>query len=432
MSLSIITTPAEFDAMLDRLPVITDNIDGVPIDKRATELTKEEFAILNAWATKNVFFCQVRLNRALAVHILDAVEVDPKTSQYHFSTGSGKETKYYYCGRNKANRTWRKGSLGQVTKEGLSHDIINSYWGLSDPGIINAIREITSLQHRAIAVVHTADTTGQNVEIPLWLQIGMPPQFTGLIDRNKSRTGADEEFVDRKQFDEQLLLECTEYLEPKDIPKVRQTCSEMLVTVLNNVYCRFTGHDVHANKSLLPSERQRLSLKKCFAGDNGEALERLIAKVYFGSLSEDGKKCLFVKTFSPALVTTALVLASNKNNDSLTQAEVDEFGYDIDIDDELVETTLNLLRESADAGDAAFSPAIAELAKVKANLKKAGGGAPRMPEIMGAFVSAHAQLLESGAITSPVWPNMRERAKNKKAGTYRIYGGYDKGLTEQE
>lgn len=431
----IISTPQELEAAFVELrqrvngdyDETTQEICGVSRWKRTEELTASEFATLNAFATRVVRFYKLKLDKALAIAILGARQVDPAKESYDLALGDKKSGIYYKCERNKHNRFFSLSRCGKKEKEGLLHDMLLMYWGLADTALVDCLEQIVSLQHRAKAYLAADfESGGDLAPIEIWLQIGTPPQFAGLVDRNRSRTSSDQEYTDVTRFPEDLIVDVFGEVLPDQFPKIRTDAADLLVTVSNWTICRMQGINVHPNKDNTPSERQRLRFIRLFDSDMGNHLERLILQVLHGSKNEKGKKSLWVDTFTPSMVATALVLYSNRTEEPIDPLT---FEGEIPILNSIVDKTIELLKESSEKGSQAFSPAIEELATASKAIKASGGGAINQPEKFNALVSAMSQLLDGGAITEKVFDSKADRKKRKKGDieAYRIFGGRDTG-----
>lgn len=309
------------------------------------------------------------------------------------------------------------------------HDMLLHYWGLADVALVDCLEQIVSLQHRAKAYLAACyENGGTLAPIEIWVQIGTPPQFSGLVDRNRSRSSSDQEYTDVTRFPEDMILEVFGEVLPKDIPGIRTAAADLLVTVANWVMCRFRGVNIHPNKDNTPSERKRLAFIRLFDGSDGNALEKLVLQVLHGSKNEKGKKSLWVDTFAPSMVATALVLYSNRDLEPIDPLDVENID-EIPILQSVVDKVIDLLKSSSEKGSQAFSPAIEELALAGKSIKSAGGGAISQPEKFNALVSAMSQVLETGSIETPTFDGKKDRAKRKKGQieAYRVFGGRDTG-----
>ena len=435
-----ITTPEELDFAFSELEARvgsnwnpeTQEICGISRFKRTEELTQAEFATLNQFASKVVRFYKLVMTKQLAEAILGAREVDPAKESYDLALGDKKTGKYYRCERNKHNRYFAMSRVGKKEKEGLLHDMLQGYWGLADTALVDCLGQIVSLQHRAKAYLAACyENGGELAPIEIWVQIGTPPQFAGLVDRNRSRSASDQEYTDVTRFTNDIIVDVFGEVVPDHIPKIRSEASDLLITVSNWVICRFQGINIHPNKDNTPSERQRLRFIRLFDSDMGNHLERLVLQVLAGSKNEKGKKSLWVDTFAPSMIATTLLLYSNKDYEPIDPLT---FEGEIPILQSIVDKVIDLLKESSEKGSQAFSPAIEELAAAAKAIKASGGGAISAQEKFNALVSAMSQLLGTGAITDKVFDSKAERKKRKKGDieAFRIFGGRDTGPQKSE
>lgn len=427
-----IETVEQFDKFMGEIAGPVDGqIEGVSVHERAALLDATKIQRLNKWAAANMKAAVVWLDLELAKHISGAEVVDGKVEQYHFAIGKGTDRVYYRLTKNVGNRPFTAAKVGDGHKEGYLHDWANGLWTMGDPGIIEAGGNIASLQHRAIACMMSHAINPDTPTVPVALLVGLPPQFGDNLDKGKVRTPSDREYRDVGQFPQSLVSEVFNFAEgfepePKDMEKLRKTLSSDIVTVCNYVHCRLRGVDVHATKKQLPSERQRLQFKAAFDTDNGNALERLLLQVTAASKDEAGKPKEWTKAFTVPMVVCGIILASNRmDTDEPINPDVREEVEGLRIDDTIVEETLSALSKSPSEGEAYFAPAIKEIAKAKRDAKAKTGGSVSTKRLMSAFVFAHLQILDDGAISQKVWENVSQAKGAKAQKTYRHYGGVD-------
>lgn len=407
-------------------------VAGVPRHMRFEQLTSEQIARLNDWFFKNGTCVVLRLTgTALCLHILGAREVDPAKESFNLELGKGKEKVYYWCEANAHNRIVKQGNLGSLSKEGLIYDMVNSYYGLGPAAHIDCYGMILSLQHRCIAKImvnlELGDDRGMETPIDIVTIVGMPPQLAATLDRGAPKTKQDQEFIDREMFTRTFLEESCglEYV-PENVEKLRNELAGYLVTVRNNLWSRLHGTGYHPSGKNSPSTRQALALQQCFDDlGEGDTLQRLIARVWARSMSEDGKKGLWVKQLSVPMIATAIVLASNEGADKW------EVGSSIAVDDAITDTVLNALGVVSDEGNAGLSNYVREIAKVRKDPKKPSG-LDRW--IFWGLTATISDLLGEGVTEQAYFPNVTkalEKAIKDGKKSYPIFGGMDIGPTKE-
>lgn len=424
----LVDSIASYDAMIADHCLGQDvkEIAGVPRHMRFEELTAEQIAALNEWFFRNGTVCVLRINSVeLALHILGAREVDPAKEPFNLERGKGKEKTYYWCETNAHNRMVKTGNLGNLTKEGLIYDMVNHYFGLGPCAHIDAYAWILSLQHRLIAYIQASDELGQNVDpIDLITIVSMPPQLAATLDRGAPKTKQDQEFIDREMFTAEFLAnDCGLEYVPENVEKLRNELAGYLVTVRHNLYSRFHGTGYHPSGKNSPSTRQALALQTCFesVGD-GDSLQRLIARVWARSVTEEGKKGLWVKQLSIPMVATAIVLASNAGSEAWQGTE------SIVIDETIADSVLDALGTVSDQGVEGLSSYVREVAKIRKQPKKPSG-LDRW--IFWGFTSAVSDLLKGeynpDTAYFPVINANLEKAIKSGKKSYPIFGGMDCG-----
>lgn len=424
---NVVCDSASYDALIADhcLPPTETSVCGIGRHERFEDLTPDQIQQLNDYFAKNGSVVILRIESVgFALHVLGATEVDPAKDRYNLVRGTGKEKTYFWCEANQHNRILKSGNLGSITKEGLIYDMVNRYFGLGPVAHIDLWGWILSLQHRLIAWIKGYDETGGEMPpIDIITLVGMPPQLAATLDRGAPKTGADQEFIDRGQFTVEDLRTWLEYV-PEDTEKLRNELAGYLVTVRNNLYSRLNGHNYHPSKPQQPSTREARDLQRCFA-DDGKALERLIAEVWSRSLTEDGKKGLWVKHLPVPMVVTACILASNVDSSQW------EPGTPIAIDSDIVEKILNGLGQCSDEGSEGYSSFLRECARVKKQPKKPSG---LIRWVFWGFVEATVDLLNDsynpdGSYFPSVTTTLVKRVKEGK-DSWPIFGGLDCGPVE--
>lgn len=431
---TVIDNAAAYDALLADhcLAKDVESIAGVPRHKRFEELTADEIAGLNDWFRTNGTVVLIRIDSVdLALHVLGAKEVDPALSPFNLERGSKKDDKkYYWCEANSHNRMIKTGNLGTLTKEGLIYDMVNRYYGLGPAAHIDAYGWILSLQHRLLAYIKGSDEMGDNLPaIELITIVGMPPQLAATLDRGAPKTKQDQEFIDREMFTLEFLTDSCglEYV-PENSEKLRNELAGYLVTVRNNLWSRMHGTGFHPSGANSPSTRQALALQSCFeeVGD-GDALQRVITRVWSQSVGEDGKKKVWTKYVSVPMLTTAIVLASNADSEPWTH------GSPLTVDDSVYTKVMDAIGVISDKGDEGLSSFIREVVALR--------GAPKKPSgidrwVFWGLVGAVSCLLDDTYDTTHNYiPNvtkaLEKKVKDKKI-SYPIFGGVDIGPKTKE
>ena len=416
-------------------------IAGVPRHARFESLSSDDIARLNEWFQENGRLINLRLSTVeMCLAVLGATLVDPAKSVWNLSVGKGKETQYYDCEANRHNRLVKTGNLGNLSKEGLMHDIANGYWGYGPTGHIDAWGWVLNLQHRDISMIEALlETGGDCPPIDIFVMVNMPPQLAATIDRGASKTAADQEFIDQEQFSFDFVSsiitdETGEDYTPDNFGRFRNELAKSLVTVRNNVWSRLRGTGYHPSKAAQPSARQALALQSCFpAIEGGDELQRLVVRCSIAAITESGSKAIWSKHITPPMLATALVLASNAEQDDSWQTD-----NPIDIDDSIVDTVLQAMSVVSDGGDDVVSRYLREIAKIKKQPKKPSG----MDRwIFWGLVGVIQDLLldepvepeydDDGKIVErkyfpSVTATMVKQLREKKL-SYPLFGGYDCG-----
>lgn len=413
--LTVIRTAQDVEQLkVPHADIVDGELCGIPCNKRAALLTKEEYETLNAWTVKNVRCVLLEVNHETVEAIMGLEEVDPKKTPAWLKVGD----KHYASTSNKTNRKLVEARLGSDTQPGYTYDMVHGYWGMADAGVIVADGSIGSLQHRGAGFLR-GETYNPNIGpffIPLLLNI--PPQFVDLIDRGKERSAKEREYRDDSNFTDELLESVLAELPvPTDLPNLRNQWSDTLVTVGNNIYCRCNGIDWHPPKRSLPTDRERLLVAERF--NPSQDLQKLILEVWQASLTPDGKKANWTKTFSNAMVVTAIVLWQNSHHEDKEHLELNW---------SRIQDFLGALTGSS--GENASGPlgnGLADIQKVSADLKKKTGRGSLPPsEVFGSLVTLIGQWDESG-LTDKVWLGTTDRKKAKLNKAYRCFGGVDTG-----
>ena len=425
----IIDSIAAYDAMVEAhcLPASVTEIAGVERHRRFESLTRDEISGLNAWFREHGECVLLSIDSIeFALHILGAKQVDPATEAYNLTRGSGKDKIYYWCHANQHNRIVKVGNLGTLTKEGLVFDLANGYWGLGPAAHIDAYAWLLSLQHRILALIEVLDEGVEVEPMQLLTIVGMPPQLSATLDRGAPKTKQDQEFLDRDMFTHEFLHARLEYVE--NVEKLRNELAGYLVTVRNNVWSRLHGTGYHPSGTNSPSTRNALALQECFEQyADGDALQDLIVKVWQRSITEDGKKGLWVGQLSVPMVATAIVLASN------TSSNAWEPGNPIAIDETIADTILAALGKCSDEGTEGYSSYVREIAKIKKQPKKPSG-IERW--VFWGLVKATTALLadeyDSSVAYFPSVTDALVKKLKKGTTTYPIFGGLDVGPKTME
>lgn len=438
MSMQTINTASEYDAMLAATTIPpSETVGGIERHARFETLDSSQIETLNEYCRENVRVARLVVSSPdMALHILGGAEVNP-TEPYNYVRGSGKTKQYYYCSANQHNRIVKPSNLGDLTKEGLVHDLIGGYWGLGPVAHIDCYGWILSLQHRLFAYIAAYDASGGEVApLEVLTLFGIPPQLAATLDRGAPKTVVDQEFIDRGQFDREFVADVISditgesYL-PENYEKYRNLLSGILVTSRHNIYSRFRGTGYHPSKRQQPSVRQALALQADFTPlERGDELQKLVVAVQLASITEEGKPSLWVgaSPLTPPMVVTAIVLASN-----VDATDRWEPGSPIRVNWEVADMVLRSLKLCSEAGDEGFSSLRRELAKAKAEPKKPTGF-DRF--VFWALVSAIDSLLKGEYDpTQKYYPTVNatliKRLKDGKA-SYPLFGGYDDGPDEKE
>ncbi|GIW60289.1 MAG: hypothetical protein KatS3mg087_1355 [Patescibacteria group bacterium] len=421
-----VSTPDEYDALLDRCclgPNVKD-IEGIDRDARFESLTPEDVKKLDNWFGENGCFVQLTISDLdMALHILGAREVDPTREPFNYVRGKRDERVYYFLSRNVHNRMLKPSNLGDLLKEGLRYDLANGYFVRGPLAQVDAWGTVSNLQHRLFAAIDVHDVTGEFPKFTVLTEVGYPPQLNAVNDRGQPKTGQDQEFIDRTQFTYDDLRKWVEYM-PENVDKVRNELTKILVTSRNNIWSRLHKTGYHPSKKNQPSTREALALQQKF-GNGGKDLEKLITITWEASLSEDGKKTLWAKHISPAMAVTAIVLASNADND-------DDENLLIDFD--LADKILHALRSSSEEGTEGYSKFIREIAAVKKQAKKPTG-LDRW--VFWGFTKSTMDILEKGELDpeTQYFPSVTKKLiEDMRKGriSYPIFGGLDQGPVEVE
>lgn len=418
-----IRTPEEYTAALTRHCLSDDvkDIGGIDRETRFERLFPEHVSLLSQYCLDNAGMYAIEIaSPKMALHILGAREVDPAKEAYNLVLGKGADKVHYWCSKNEHNRMLKKTNLGTPEKEGIVFDISSGYFAVGPMAHIDSWGCILSLQHRLIAWLAAYGKDEKVSPITLLTLIGMPPQLAATLDRGASKTGRDQEFIDRSKFQRELILSEVETVpDDLDLVKVRNELSGFLFTARNNIWSRMNGTGYHPSKKAQPSTREALGMEQdqFAACEHGNELERLIVQCYWAMFAEDGTKRLWVKYFPLPMIVTAIVLASNRNEDWSP-------GDKIVVDQEITEDVLGLLSKASDSGTDNFSRYVAEVAKIKAQAKKPS---PMDRWTFYGLVTVLDSELSGEDYEGNAFPTP---AKMKKGKNPTIFGGMDSGPRE--
>ena len=421
---------------------------------RSEELTAEEVSELNQKTVGNSFACFVQATRENLEALASIRPVQEGEAPQVTIAGKG-----YVFERNKQNRPLSESRVLPVTKPGTySNQAARGLWGtMAGVLLFTDEGQIASAQH-TIAGFLGALENGVDMESSfLFVVFGLPPQFRDWSDKGRARNKKQDSFIDENLFPQELLQELQAELTPagKDHTKERMTLVEFHSKVAASVLARLGGKDISKTGDKLSWADEKLF---CDRFDNSDDLQRLCVMLLEASKDSSGKiasRTWSKELFSPAIVGTGLILASNSADviDTELQAEVvrkeDESPEEyrervltartaklaadapIRINWELVKQVLSLLEQSTDnAGP--LEKVFADLLKRKNDDKKSGATkdylyAPLSRPSISAFVEL-VNNIQAENFSSSCWTSYRLDATTKKyPTTYRNFGGMDCG-----
>lgn len=451
----------------------TEPAKNVP-NVRFAKLSGEDKAILSDYTAKETFSCLVDFNvPGMIEYVLGLVESDG--SMPLFATYDGKG---YSAKRNTHNRKKTNSRIGPANKPGTySNSMVRIHWitNVNDPGLVDCFGFVRSFQHRAGAIKLALPLLKESGgKLPLFPMVfGIPPQFSDMTDKAKSRTAKDDDYCDTEQFPYELIREVQTEMhgEPQltdDLTIVRTKCIELRQKVLGTLRQRLRGSDISKTGDKLTDD-EKMDLIDRLGGS--DIVDRFIVAIYENQRSQSGKlDRQYSLLFSPAIVATGLILASNASevikrqlrsdivrepdetpeqfSDRWNIEEISLLNGPIQIDDTIVELVLTALRESSsDAGP--LQKVFSTLFDKKKNDKKAQSVKSHLYEPLSlAAMSAFVQLVknivgsvdhelfpDASSIDTSVWTVYRNISENpdtiKYGSEYRNFGGMDKGYTKR-
>jgi hypothetical protein len=423
---------------------------------RFAKLTSDAIATLNQHVSEFSEVYQVDLDNPGVLEFLMGLEAAGEGSLPFITIG--KES--FVATRNPNNRRYSPSRVGPIGKLGTYSNVRSrGLWGLSamDPITYCWDGTIISGQHRygMLMLIRAAG-------LPLgtiYIHLGLPPQWRDLADKARARKSTDDDTTD----DTIISLEVVEAVQTKlsgehDTLAVMKGLRDKSLIDLRKkltgcISERMKGNDVSSTGDKLPQE-ERFDLVDRLGGE--DEVTRFVTYVFESQRSQSGKyDRQFSELFSPAVIATALVLASNgedATNERLASIVRDpsetpeEYAErkiaakaailqdePLVIDWELVEGFLGALgATTADSGP--FSMVFSDLFErikndKKSQAKKKYLWAKTSPASMSAMVALVTNYI-GGDMTSSVWTTYRE-VKGEVSPYYRCFGGVDIGFVKQ-
>jgi len=469
-------------ANVDEILAIFDSVKANTVEQvRSDELTAEQVAILNAGIVGNTFAALVP---ATADNIRTLLGLREAKSDELPDWTIGE--KGYIFERNRKNRPKTLSRIMPATKLGTySNQMVRGLWG-SLAGVLLYTDEasIASAQHTLCGgLVKTHLDPENKSNLHFLIVVGLPPQFADWSDKGRSRNVVQDSFRDERLFEESVFVGvqpvrtapkertkertgllalskkiaecCLNRFEGKDIPETggKRTWGEE-----SAFYARFAPRNWVASIEV-PSKDNPETSEIQSIDKSDPAIESLALTLWEAGKSSSGKmERDWLTYFSPSVVASALVLASNDETriSALSQCEklpdetVEEFvtrsqelrlsalapDSSLVIDWELVSTVVGMLTNSTDKA----GPLQAVFADLSERMKKDKQASDKSKYLYSPLsvgsMSACVQLIKnirSGDLTSSVWTKYKETGKGddkEVSPVYRCFGGVDVGYIQ--
>jgi hypothetical protein len=421
---------------------------------RSEELTASEVKTLNLGFVANSYACWIPATRE-NLEALAGLKICGEGEHPLFTVGGVG----YRMQKNTKNRPLGLSRVSPVTKSipvpTYSNSMARGLWG-AGAGILmfRDDSEVASAQHTITGAIVALDA-GNSLEGLFFLCIfGLPPQFSDWMDKGRSRTKIQDSFGDSNLFPKELISEFQLELTPdgKDSERERIAFLKLHSKIAESVILRTKGSDISPTGGKLGWESESRFMDRFF--DGRETLQKLTVKLWESGKSQGGKQDrTWLKLFNPAIVGTALILASN-DEETLQKVLSDEVvrkegetpeeyaerriqtlavlrGEDslIRLDWDFVDTVLNLLESSTD-NSGELSPVFSNLfEKVSSDKKDSENKKYIYAPLSVSSMSAMVELLKNirkGDYTSSVWTSYR-KIEGKIPPSYRNFGGIDVG-----
>lgn len=436
----------------------TEIAKSIP-DVRFSKLTGEDKTVLSSYVATETLVCLVDFNNVeLIDFVLGLAESDGTLPI--FATVDGKA---YHATRNQFNRSKTDSRIGPKTKDGTySNSMVRGHWicNWNDPGLVCWLGGIRSFQHRLGAMkLALPEMQANGTLLPLFPMVfGIPPQFSDMTDKAKSRSAKDDDSCDPSVVPLDLIRSIQteihgEPMETNDLVPVRKDCIALRLKLLGCLSQRLRGSDVSKTGDKLTDDMKNDLLDRL---GGGSVVDDFIIRVYESQRSPSGKlDRQWTDLFSPAIVATGLVLYNSGFSKMETyvaetvQRQPDETAEEyterrldaqrafiagpLKLDIGMVQTFLTTLMEST-AENGEFSTIFADLYKRKGNEKKGSGSKnlffePLSKPSMSAFVKL-MKAYESNELSVSVWTtykNIGTADKPEFSPKYECFGGVDCG-----
>lgn len=476
MSISTVSTIEELQAIFADYCNGPRTTEASEVRKvRAELLTAKETTILSSYVVNHVAFAFVDFNVPGMIDTMIGLR-EATAEDSIFAVYGGKS---YTADRNANNRNKSESRVGNASKEGSYVNLMVR--GLfatipTDPLTVNWEGQGVSLQHRCDAMKR-AKLANPDLVLPLILcSFGMPPQLRDWTDKAKGRTSKDDNVCDDSLMPSDWIQLVNLHVaglttEPSNRKKERAECLAVQSKVLETVNRRFNGQDIYPTGGKMTTIDELETLAKFdivtvdkFTSEtiemeecNMNALSYLVAKVVASARGQSGKiDSIWAKNyFSPAVVASAIVLASNDEkfiDEQLesqlnftpemsieekaehrlqVKAELLSPSTAIRIDFDLAENVLTLLQQSTDKeGGGPLGNLLAKLAEQKKKKYDADGRKYDYKPQSVASMSSMVQLIkniQSDDFESSI-NTVYVRRNDTYSPAYRCFGGRDVGF----
>jgi len=428
-------------------------------ENRFSKLSSEEKQLLSEYVANETAVVLVDFNSEEMIDFVLGLEVSDGTKPI-FGTYGGVA---YHATRNQRNRLKTDSRIGPKTKPGTySNTMIRGHWitNWNDPGLVCWHGSIRSFQHRLAAMkLALPDILASGQRLPLFpMVIGIPPQFSDMTDKAKSRKATDDDNCDETILPFELISEIQteihgEPMETNDQVSVRKDCIALRQKFLGTLAQRLRGCDVSKTGDKLGDDEKNDLIDRL---GGSETVDRFILQVYESQRSPSGKlDRQWTDLFSPAIVATGLILwqsdetrlqryqtetvirqpdeTAEEYAERRLTAETEFLAGALKYNATEISEFLRELRETT-TENGKFHEIFADLYSRKSKEKKSSGSKnlffePLSKPSMSAFVKL-VKAYQTGELSVSVWTtykNIGSVEKPEYSPKYENFGGVDIG-----
>jgi hypothetical protein len=443
---------------------------------RAEALTAEESKILSQYVVSDVFFGFIDPNIPGMLEELIGL-VEAMSDDVIFTTIAGKS---YTATRNIHNRDKSESVIGSPKKPGSYVSImVMGKWVTipTDPLTMDWTGQAKSMQHRVDSMLR-AKAANPELVLPLvFTSFGMPPQLGDYTDKAKKRSKKDDNKCDANMLPVDWIQLVNLHVsgmttEPGKRMKERSEVLSIQSKTTETIARRFSGQDYYPTGAKQTALEELETLDLCgtvevegfesetvsMPSQEMNGLSYLVSKVVAMGRSQSGKvDAPWTQLFSPAVVASGLVLASN--DEAFVNAAIDGI-YEplpedtieektekrlqakasvisptapVNIDFELADKVLTLLSQSTPVeGGGPLGNVLHQLSKQKDKKYDAKGRKydykPSSIAAMSAFVQVVKNIREGDMESSVNTTYTKIRGSDDYSPAYRCFGGRDIGF----